>query len=306
MLKFVDQWYINYSYRGNVQQFPFDVLEKLGFMTPDGTDAAAVKRKATVDNWSSSYELASDGSYIKDEKTGQPKRTKIPGESLKCEALEGFRVHSVVSRGGSYYGSQDKWRVFDPRGFELEITSKNIVILHAYAGIKAGGEIVGACRWAREGANNVLVPVAAPEYQEAMVNTAKLATATFELSEEHIGKMIQTKMPTMPEAIYLGKWNLSKTRNYELKFSKGYHVFLEKGKWRDIYRAVKDPKAISASDEYEHEARSYDDVEELFRKLKVEGDTPKPCSWNKSRIEYSRFYIHGHNDMFNMWCRSDK
>jgi hypothetical protein len=304
MLKFVDQWYINYSYRGNSAQFPFDVLEKLGFMTPDGTDQAATKRKATVDNWSSAFELTSDGQYIKDERTGHPKRTKVPGEILKCVALEGFRIHSSISRGGSYYGSQDKWRIFDPRGFELEITSKNIEVILTYTTV-INGVIQGKCRWAREGANNVLVPEAAPEFQEATANTKKLATSTFELNDTHIGKLVQTKMPTMEQGIYLGKWNLSKVRNYDFKFAKGYHVFLITGGYRDIYRAVKDPKAISVSDEYHHEVRNMSDVNELFTILRKEGDKPKPCSWDKNRVQYNRFHIEGHNDYYSSWSQGE-
>ena len=47
-IKFPEKHYIGFQTRD-------DDFLPLGFMTPDGTDSAAVKRKQTVDSWASGY-----------------------------------------------------------------------------------------------------------------------------------------------------------------------------------------------------------------------------------------------------------
>lgn len=124
----------------------------LGFMTPWGEDSAAKKRMATVDSW------ANQG-Y---------KTVKIEAQTIDNIPLSGFRLTSSIR--SSSYGGDDKWRIEDPRGFELEITSGNLGRLLS-VGMIDKGEIIDQCVWGRLGANNILISTSTDEYKDAVKNT---------------------------------------------------------------------------------------------------------------------------------------
>ncbi len=125
----------------------------LGFITPWGEDAAAQKRIATVDNWA---------------KSGYYGGKTLPSMTIDNVPMNGFRMTSDIR--SSSYGGVDKWRIEDPRGFELEITSGNLAQLLS-VGIIDRGEILDQCVWARSGQSNVLLSTSTEEYKQAVENT---------------------------------------------------------------------------------------------------------------------------------------
>lgn len=127
----------------------------LGFMTPWGEDAAAKKRMATVDTW------ARQSNYYNTS-------TKVEAQIIDNTPLSGFKFTSSIRNSG--YGGHDKWRIEDPRGFELEITSGNLATLMS-VGMIDRGEINDQCVWGRQGANNILLSTATDEYKKAVNNT---------------------------------------------------------------------------------------------------------------------------------------
>jgi hypothetical protein len=127
----------------------------LGFITPWGEDAASKKRMDTVDSWVNNQRGRSDV-------------ITIEPQTIDNVPLSGFRLTKNIRNSG--YGGYDKWRIEDPRGFELEITSGNIAQILS-VGMVDKGEIIDQCVWAREGANNVLLSVATDEYKQAVENT---------------------------------------------------------------------------------------------------------------------------------------
>jgi hypothetical protein len=136
---------------------PQQTAVPLGFMVPDGTDAGAIKRKQTVDHWAS---------------TGYYGRKKLTAQTHKNEPIEGFKFVDHIrypSRNGI-----DKWRIYDPRGFELEITSRNVLHL-IFNGAVMQGMIQGKCIWVRERAQNLLIMTNSEEYKEAITYTKKVA-----------------------------------------------------------------------------------------------------------------------------------
>ena len=145
-IRFPTHYYVGFVAREN------DVYP-LGFQTPDGTDQAAQKRKATVDSWAA--------------------RTKLPSRSYENKPLIGFKLAQTIRHGGGGWGQGSvKWRIHDPRGFELEITSNNLAQILAHTVIEEG-EILQECMWARLGADNVLVPVESEVYKAAQTNTER-------------------------------------------------------------------------------------------------------------------------------------
>lgn len=144
-IKFPEKHYIGFQKRSE------DALP-LAFMTPDGDDSTALKRKATVDRW------AGD--------------SKIESITYENNPLPGFRLVRNIKHGYGWGQGNVKWRIEDPRGFELEITSPNLSQLLNYCEIKQG-DIQEDCIWARSGNENILVPVNSDVYKAALANTAR-------------------------------------------------------------------------------------------------------------------------------------
>jgi hypothetical protein len=141
----------------------------LGFITPWGEDAAAKKRMATVDTWAR-----------------QTRNTLLESMIIDNVPLNGFKMTTDIR--SSSYGGVDKWRIEDPRGFELEITSHNLAQLLT-VGMIDRGEIMDTCVWAREGQQNVLLSTNTDEYKSAVKNT-EVAAMTADWKNVKIGNTI--------------------------------------------------------------------------------------------------------------------
>lgn len=125
----------------------------LGFITPWGEDAAAKKRMSTVDSWANQRYHGN---------------IALPAMVIENMPMGGFKMTSDIR--STSYGGSDKWRIEDPRGFELEITSENLAQLLS-VGMIDRGEIVDTCVWARNGQSNVLLSTSTDEYKSAVENT---------------------------------------------------------------------------------------------------------------------------------------
>jgi hypothetical protein len=143
----------------------------LGFITPWGEDAAAKKRIATVDAWS---------------KQRYHGNTALPAMTIDNVPMSGFKMTTDIR--SSSYGGVDKWRIEDPRGFELEITSHNLAQLLT-VGMIDRGEIADTCVWARDGQNNVLLSTSTDIYKEAVQNT-QVAAMTANWKDVKIGNTV--------------------------------------------------------------------------------------------------------------------
>lgn len=150
----------------------------LGFATPFGTDKAFEKRKKTVDSWT--------GSSRHQTVTGNKPRFEVLDNAL----LDGYRISQSVRRYG-WNGGNVVWRIEDPRGFELEISSSNFASIVDCVTLTSGA-IEGKCIWGREGATNVLLPEASAPYQEA-VKTTNLSKLSVSSKDMKPGQFVQMK-----------------------------------------------------------------------------------------------------------------
>lgn len=151
----------------------------LGFMTPWGEDAAAVKRMQTVDSWAG--------------------RDKLSAVTIDNVPMSGFKLTKSIRT--TNYGGHDHWRVEDPRGFELEISSGNLAQLLSVGTVEQG-EFLDQCVWARHGANNVLLSTATEEYKEAIENT-RVAALKSSWKDVKLGNRVVLQNNT--RGIWLGK-----------------------------------------------------------------------------------------------------
>jgi hypothetical protein len=125
----------------------------LGFAVPDGTDAAAQKRKETVDHWSGKNQ---DYYYAKNPELDK----RLPAIQIENTPITGFKFDHSVTR----YETSNKWfRINDPRGFQLEITAHNLSqLLQTQDVLK--GEFQGQYLWGRIGAINHLISISDERY----------------------------------------------------------------------------------------------------------------------------------------------
>ena len=196
-LKIIDKWYVGLSTRGT-NGFP------LGFMVPDGTDSASKKRKDTVDNW---------------------RDKEMPTVELDSTPVSGFKLASLVGRY-SRDSNQDKWKVEDPRGFILEITSSNLEHIILNNGMK-NQEFDGKYVWLRDGANNRLYSENSPVYTELLSSMEKMKNHTSEKitgSKLVVGTIYKT---SQYELLYIGKrYALNKASSYSTVYESSRQNFI--------------------------------------------------------------------------------
>jgi hypothetical protein len=126
----------------------------MAFATPGGTDAAALKRKQTVDEWARAYRVA---------RVGEPGTYQEgPRYEMQNDWLTGFCFDKITSRSRT---DNKVFDIQDPRGFTLQIYSDCMEDILLDGSI-VRGEIQGECRWARQGAKMYLLLKDSPVHLE--------------------------------------------------------------------------------------------------------------------------------------------
>lgn len=199
----------------------------LGFMTPEGDNAQAKKRKGTVNDWihcghSHSQWIDNDklDQFLIDNPTASARRPRgLPNTAYGAKTTDtlveipfeegvdfniienspntprkGFRITKSVARCG-WNGGNKLVRIEDPRGFELEISVANLVKVMSMSTF-IDGVCQTECVWGRDGANNTLLPVNSEPYKEAFDNTVAKNKKTISLRELKFGDMVKIKAST--------------------------------------------------------------------------------------------------------------
>jgi hypothetical protein len=264
-----DKLYVTIQYRGDANNE--DGL--LGFASPYTKDEAFRKRKVTQDSWAYGH----GPSVTIDEEdnvtvSGEGHRGGYGASATKWDAtmlfmancypkifdntpVEGFEIAKSVRRYGWNGGGNVKWRITDPRGFDLEISSENFASVLACCTM-VNGVVQGNCVWGRMGKDNVLLPEASEPYQEAVVHTTKM-NKKISLKDIKPGDTIELFNNNVSEkqAIceYLGKhyflcaagWSEDRGYTYSgWKFNVQSEGYLFRAKSNGEYFTVKTPKVI--------------------------------------------------------------
>lgn len=180
----------------------------LGFATPYEPGLKAYeKRKETVDVWAIPH-----GKWNPETRKNEPV-PKMEPLIIDNDPKPGFKVAESVRR--VYWGGGNVvWRIEDPRGFELEISSSNLARIIDCATIK-NGIITVDCVWGRDKANNVLLPVTSEPYKQAVQNTDRAANKVA-LKDVTIGDKVLLK--NGEEGVYAGAFNVLA---FEIKEERG-------------------------------------------------------------------------------------
>lgn len=249
-IKIPEQHYVGFNKRAE-DDIP------LGFMTPDGEDAAAIKRKATVDDWAKRNYYGS-------------KDIKLPAATYQNKPLSGFKFGSSVRHGGGWGQGNVKWRIEDPRGFELEISSPNLQQIMEISTIEKG-EILEKCVWGRLGSENILIPISSEVYQTALTNTARLNSSA-SLKDLEIGYNIVLQNGI--EGRYLGAHYEIEHSNLEVKQGSKKKHFIETTTDKGMikYETISTLKPSSIS---EGPKLSVEDAERLINDTLANGKADK-------------------------------
>lgn len=132
---------------------------------------------------------------------------EIPDEEYPNEPTEGFVLNKKV--GGDNWGwnpRQTYVRIYDPRGFEFEITIPNLLyILECTNSIKGKG-LEGEFVYAWDGKDLVLLPTGAPEYKTLIELSKKRfdTTMVIKAKDLKVGHVYLNKNNI--KVVYLGKF----------------------------------------------------------------------------------------------------
>lgn len=132
-------------------------LGNLGFMVPHEKNSAGRKREKSVYQWLQECD------------------SRTPPAKLKAEVLPNIPRTGFRTCGSAYrhVTSAAYARVFDPYGFELEISVDNLIDILSQTDVHKG-EIQDKLVWARDGANNFLLIHDSKEEQKAWHEGEKL------------------------------------------------------------------------------------------------------------------------------------
>lgn len=216
----------------------------LGFAGPYTKDSAFEKRKNTQDKWAYGYgakvEIDAEDTITVTGDGGS--RGGLGGGQkwdmtmlfiANChprivdnDPVAGFEIAKSVRRSGWNGSGNVKWRITDPRGFDLEISSENFAkVIDCCTMIN--GVIQEECVWGREGKDNILLPVTSEPYQEAAKQTIRV-NQSVSLKDLQLGDWVDLVNPYLePEGDaglqYLGKYFIYGVEQYMDKTDRHYY-----------------------------------------------------------------------------------
>lgn len=126
----------------------------LAFLTPYEDNVAGKKRQESVNSWLHPWNYQN--------KARNPSTHEI--KTVDNKPMTGFKVVDFAER---YSTSNKLARIYDPNGYELEISIPNLIDIMLHSSI-VKGEIMCECIWGRADGNNWLLPTDIDAYKSAL------------------------------------------------------------------------------------------------------------------------------------------
>lgn len=144
----------------------------------------------------------------------------IESEDFDNEATSGFVLNKKVGDYVSDWNHRQAYvRVYDPRGFEFEITIENLLYILENANSIKGKGLEGEFVYAWDGKELVLLPVESPDYQKISSFNKILHEKNFVKAKDLvIGATYNSK--DNQEWIYMGRFDLKDTRSERIETGK--------------------------------------------------------------------------------------
>ena len=205
----------------------------------------------------------------------------IPNNEYDNIPTEGFVLNK---KAGDYSTGWDHrhayCRVYDPRGFEFEITIENLLYILENANCIKGKGLEGEFVYGWDGKDLVLMPVESPDYKEiSEFNKIIHNNECVKAKDLIIGATYLTK--DNENWIYMGKFDVYD--RYENWKNKGKHFWFWKGSYFEHYRSMPKNKFIKCIDDKCNE--KYADI---FDKLEGESEY---SPYDSSKDEYKYFTL---------------
>lgn len=164
----------------------------------------------------------------------------IDPQEFDNEPISGFVLNKKV--GGTCYNwdqRQTYTRVYDPRGFEFEITIPNLLWILENCDCIKGKGLDGEFVYGWDGADLLLVPVTAPEYAESQkLNAVKFSNTFIKGKDLIIGHAY--KFADDKEYVFLGRYDCYDYKCYEGTWRTDYEHPINCGKqW---FFGIEEPK----------------------------------------------------------------
>ena len=280
LIKIFNQLYVGFQERYRSEEIILDASNgdveykqipyRLGFVTPYEDSAAGRKRQSTVDSWANTnqyrYERQPDGSskYVKKEQSED-----LKPQIIKNEQLKGFKLAEEVKR--TYWGGGNVvWRIEDPRGFEIEISSANLARIISEVGILSGGVIPGKCIYGRLGKDNILIPEGTALWNRSVKDAEELDRKSKTVGKTQVVPGSICEMKNGSELIYLGQFWITdvRTPRFEDERYSGYSGYYTPT-LEQIMSSVKSDKYTSIVQRYHAFKNKTSPQIYLYREKKV-------------------------------------
>lgn len=146
--------------------------------------------------------------------------SKIPNIEYENEPTEGFVLNKKVG-GYCYHWSdfrQSYVRVYDPRGFEIEITIPNLLYILENTNCIKGKGLEGKFVYGWDGTDLVLMPLSSPDYEQlTKLNNTRFANKRICAKDLKVGATYLTK--SGENLVFLGKFDYyESTFHFDGKF----------------------------------------------------------------------------------------
>lgn len=152
----------------------------------------------------------------------------IPSDDFDNTPTEGFVLNKKVGDYRySYYDSRKAWcRVYDPRGFEFEISVENLLfILEECNSIKGKG-LEGEFVYAWDGADLILLPVCSADYKDFVKTKNEKRMAEFVTGSKCVvGYTYENLSNNHMKMMYLGRYDYYEREDYRTKATIIHPVF---------------------------------------------------------------------------------
>lgn len=206
---------------------------------------------------------------------------KIPNDEFDNVPTEGFVLNK---KAGDYSTGWDHrhayCRVYDPRGFEFEITIENLLYILENANCIKGKGLEGEFIYGWDGKDLVLMPVESPDYKQiSEFNKIIHNNESIKAKDLIIGATYLTK--NNENWIYMGKFEAyDQYGNWE---NKGKHLWFWRGSYFEHYRSMPKNKFIKCIDD-----KCNEKYVNIFDKLEGE---PEYSPYASSKNEYKYFTL---------------
>lgn len=205
----------------------------------------------------------------------------IPNNEYDNIPTEGFVLNK---KAGDYSTGWDHrhayCRVYDPRGFEFEITIENLLYILENANCIKGKGLEGEFVYGWDGKDLVLMPVESPDYKEiSEFNRIVHSNECIKAKDLIVGATYLTK--DNESWIYMGKFDVY--NRYGDWDSRGKYFWFWNGDYFEQYRSMPKNRFIKCIDD-----KCSEKYADIFEKLE---ENPEYSPYDSSKDEYKYFTL---------------